>query len=95
MAITAVFECPNQSIEKYEKLFDFGGPAIANQPNRLHHLCYRNHNGFTIVDVWADEQSFAAFGEVIGPALQRSGIDVKPVVFPVQGIVSQDGRRSH
>jgi hypothetical protein len=46
------------------------------------------------VDVWADEQSFAAFGEVIGPATQRAGLDARPAVYPVQGIISQDGQRS-
>jgi hypothetical protein len=94
VAITAVFECPNEPVDKYEKVFEFAGVAITNQPNRLHHVCYRTQNGFTVVDVWADEQSFAAFGEVIGPALQRAGLDVKPAVFPVQGVVSQNGQRS-
>jgi hypothetical protein len=94
VAITAVFECPNEPVDKYEKVFELAGAAITNQPNRLHHVCYRTQNGFTVVDVWADEQSFAAFGEVIGPALQRAGLDVKPAVFPVQGVVSQNGQRS-
>jgi hypothetical protein len=94
MAIAAVFECPDEPIDKYEKVFEIGGPAITNQPNRLHHVCYQAGNGFTVVDVWADEQSFAAFGETIGPALQRAGLNVKPVVFPVQGMVSQAGQRS-
>ncbi len=94
MAIAAVFEFPNESVDKYEKVFEVGGQAITNQPKRLHHVCYRTENGFTVVDVWADKQSFAAFGETIGPALQRAGLDVKPAVFPVQGIVTQDGRRS-
>lgn len=94
MTIAAVFEYPNESVDKYEKVFELGGPAVTNQPSRLHHVCYRTPSGFTVVDVWADEQSFAAFGEVIGAALQRAGLDIKPAVFPVQGIVTRDGRRS-
>ena len=94
MAIAAVFEFPNDSVDKYEKVFEAGGPAITDQPNRLHHVCYRTATGFTVVDVWADEQSFAAFGEVIGPATQRAGLDARPAVYPVQGLIAQDGTRS-
>ncbi len=94
MAIAAVFEFPSESVDKYEKVFELGGPAIVNQPKRLQHVCYRTESGFTVVDVWADEQSFAAFGETIGPAMQRAGLDGKPAVYPVQGIVTQKGKRS-
>jgi hypothetical protein len=93
MAIVAVFEFPNDPVEKYEKVFEAGG-AVTDQPQRLHHACYRTEHGFTVVDVWADEASFAAFGEVIGPATAAAGLDAKPLVYPVQGLISQDGRRS-
>lgn len=93
MAIVAIFEFPGEPIEKYEKTHELGGPGILNQPNRLHHVCYRTPDGFTVVDVWEDEESFAAFGEVVGPVLQAAGLDSKPIIHPVQGIVSQDGTR--
>jgi len=92
--IAVVFEFPTESVDKYEKVFEAGGAAITDQPKRLSHVCYRTERGFTVVDVWADEQSFAAFGEVIGPATQRAGLDARPMVYPVQGIVTQDGQRS-
>ena len=91
--IAAVFEFPDQSVDKYEKVFE-AGSAITNQPKRLFHVCYRTERGFTVVDVWADEQAFAAFGETIGPALQRAELDGRPAVHPIQGIITQDGRRS-
>jgi heme-degrading monooxygenase HmoA len=94
MAVCAVFEFPNEPVEKYEKVFESGGPAITDQPARLSHVCYRTTEGFTVIDVWADEASFAAFGEVIGPATAQAGLDAKPMVYPVQGLISQDGRRS-
>jgi hypothetical protein len=53
-------------------------------PAASHHICYQTDSGFTVVDVWADEQSFAAFGEIIGPATQKAGLDAKPV-YAVQG----------
>jgi len=92
--IAVVFDFPNESVEKYEKVFE-AGSQITHQPKRLSHVCYRTEGGFTVVDVWADEQSFAAFGEVIGPATQRAGLDAKPTVYPVQGVITQDGQRSN
>ena len=70
MTIAAVFEFPSESIEKYHKVFE-AGPAIVDQPDRIYHVCYRTETGFTVVDIWADEQSFAAFGETLGPAVQQ------------------------
>jgi len=66
----------------------------SDQPKRLHHVCYQTKRGFTVVDVWADEQSFATFGEVIALAIQRAGLDARPAAYPVEGTISQDGRRS-
>jgi hypothetical protein len=94
VAIVAVFEFPNEPVEKYEEVFEVGGAPITDQPKRLSHVCYGTENGFTVVDVWADEESFAAFGEIIGPAIAQVGIDGKPVIHPVVGLISQDGRRS-
>lgn len=93
MAIVAVFEFPGESVDKYEKVFEVGGPAVLDQPSRLHHVCYQTDTGFTVVDVWADEQSFAAFGEVIGPATQQAGLNAQPTVHPVRGVITQDGQR--
>ena len=62
MAIAAVFEFPGEPVEKYHKVFE-AGEAVVNQPNRLYHVCYRTGAGFTVLDIWADEQSFAAFGQ--------------------------------
>lgn len=94
MAIVAVFEFPNDPVEKYEKVFEAGGSAITDQPQRISHVCYRTEGGFTVVDVWVDEAAFAAFGEKIGPATAAAGLDAKPAVYPVEGLISQDGRRS-
>jgi hypothetical protein len=93
MAIAAVFEFPAEPVEKYRKVFD-AGEAIINQPNRLYHVCYRTDTGFTVIDVWADEQSFAAFGETLGPALHHAGLDPKPAVYPVEQVMTHDGTRA-
>jgi hypothetical protein len=46
-----------------------------------------------VVDIWADEQSFAAFGETLGPAVQRAGLQAKPAVYRVEQYMTQDGAR--
>jgi hypothetical protein len=94
MAIVAVFEFPDASVHQYEKVFEVGGAPILEQPSRRYHVCYRTDTGFVVVDVWDDEQSFASFGEVIGPALQSAGLNGGPVVHPLQGIITQAGKRS-
>jgi hypothetical protein len=94
MPIVAVFEFPNEPVEKYEKVFEIGGTPITDQPKRLSHVCYRTGEiGWTVVDVWEDESSFAAFGEIIGPATAQIGLDAKPLVFPAQGYMASDGVR--
>jgi heme-degrading monooxygenase HmoA len=85
MPIVAVFEFPDDPIEKYEKVFEVGGPAITDQPNRLSHVCYRTGDvGFVVIDVWKDEASFEAFGPIIGPATQQAGLDAKPLIYPAE-----------
>ena len=93
MAIAAVFEFPGESVEKYHKVFD-AGEAIVNQPDRLYHVCFRTEVGFTVIDIWDDEQSFAAFGETLGPAIHGAGLDARPAVYPVEQVMTQDGTRS-
>jgi hypothetical protein len=93
MPIAAVFEFPGEPVEKYHKVFE-AGETIVNQPNRLYHVCYRTETGFTVLDIWADEQSFAAFGQALGPAVQNAGLDARPAVYPVEQTMTQDGIRS-
>jgi len=94
MPIVAVFEFPGESVDKYEKVFEYGGAPINDQPKRRSHVCYPIGDGFTVVDVWEDEASFAAFGEIIGPATAKAGLDAKPLVYEVQGFMTVDGARN-
>lgn len=94
MPIAAIFNFPGESIDKYEKVFEHGGSAIHDQPKRLAHVCYQTDDGFTVVDVWADEDAFGAFGEVIGPAIAQAGLEGRPDVRLVQGFMLADGIRN-
>lgn len=75
-------------------VFEVGGAPVLDQPQRLSHLCYRTEGGWTVVDVWEDEASFAALGGIIGPATAAAGLDAKPLVYPLVGTIAQDGTRS-
>ncbi len=94
MPIVAVFEFPGEDIAKYHKVFEVGGAPILEQPARLSHVCFRTDGGWTVVDVWQDESSFTAFGEVIGPATVQAGLDAQPMVYPLEGTIAQDGTRT-
>ena len=94
MPIAVVFDFPGEDIAKYHRVFEVGGPPILEQPARMSHICYLTDDGWTVVDVWEDEASFAAFGEVIGPAAAQAGLDAKPVVRPLVGTIAQDGTRT-
>jgi hypothetical protein len=92
MTIAVVFDFPGQPIAKYHKVFELGGPAIHDQPARLDHVCYVTEDGFTVIDVWEDEQTFNAFGPIIGPALAGAGLDPQPRVYAVEATMGADGK---
>jgi hypothetical protein len=94
MAIAAVWDFPGRTPEQYEEVFTLGGEAIHAQPNRLSHLCYRTPTGIRVVDVWRDDESFAAFGAILGPAVAAAGLDAPPEIYPVQGFMAADGIRN-
>lgn len=94
MTIAAVWNFEGGTVAQYEKVFELGGAAIHDQPARLSHVCYPTATGIAVVDVWADEASFAAFGAVIGPATEQAGLPTAPSIYQVQGYMGPDGRRN-
>jgi len=91
MTISVVFEFPTGSVESYRKVFEVGGPEITDQPDRLHHQCFESGEGITVIDVWQSEDSFAKFGEVLGPILQDLGLVAVPAVHRTHRTVTQSG----
>ena len=48
-----------------------------------------------VVDVWEDEEeSFNAFGQVIGPTLAQVGLNGAPEIHRLIGTISQGGART-
>jgi hypothetical protein len=93
MPIAVIFDFPGEPISKYHKVFELGGPAVAEQPSRFDHVCYHTDDGFTVVDVWADEESFNAFGPIIGPALAGAGLDARPRIHRLEATMGADGQQ--
>jgi hypothetical protein len=80
MAITVIFECPNDTLAQLDKAFELS-EALSHQPQRRFHICYQTQTGFTVIDVWESEAAFAAFGEVLGPVLQEVELSPGPQVY--------------
>lgn len=90
MTITVVFDFPDGDLAQYDEIFTRGGAKVVEQPERLHHQCFENGTGFTVVDTWASEDAFARFGEVLGPIQQQVGLAGVPKVHRTHRIVTQD-----
>ena len=91
MAVSVVFDFPNGTVEQYKQVFELGGEPILNQPARLHHQCFAKGDGIQVVDIWEDEASFGAFGEIIGPVLAQLGLETVPEVNRTYRTVNQSG----
>jgi heme-degrading monooxygenase HmoA len=94
MTIAAVWQFTGSTAEQYEEVFKLAGAALHEQPKRLSHTCFRTPSGITVIDVWTDEQAFAAFGAVLGPAVTQAGLTSPPEIYPVQGFMAVDGVRN-
>jgi hypothetical protein len=94
MAIAAVWDFTSGTVEQYEKVFELGGPAIHDQPLRLSQVYFGTPTGVRVIDVWRDEESFAAFGAVLGPAVIQAGLADPPQVHPVHGFMGLDHVRN-
>ncbi|MGH8975443.1 MAG: hypothetical protein ACRD0C_19835 [Acidimicrobiia bacterium] len=82
MAITVVFEFPDEPVERYDQALEMA-EDLKVQPTRSHHICYRTATGFTVVDVWQSEADFAAFAELLGPVLAELGLHAEPRIYPL------------
>ena len=88
MAIAVMFDCSNDTIDKYERAFE-ALPDLAHQEARLYHACISSGSGFLVFDVWDSEDAFAHFGQVLGPVLDKVDLhpmpDVRDVIRLIPG----------
>src|SRR3989442_5265148 len=87
MAIAVLFEFPNDSVDKYDEVLQMA-PELKTQPARSYHVCYKLGGGFGVVDVWDSEEAFSKFGELLGPVLEKLGIQGQPTIRPVHNTIT-------
>jgi hypothetical protein len=93
MSIAVRFELPENTLAQYDEAFRLGGDTLFNQPDRRFHVCYETATGFDVLDIWESEEAFAAFGEVLGPYLAKTGMNPVPQVHRVHQTITSSGAR--
>ena len=83
--IIVLFEFPEMSKEKFDKIWQDIRSAGHEKPDGLiHHVASQRGEGFVICDVWSSGDKFSAFGQVLMPILGQNGVNpVEPTVLPV------------
>jgi hypothetical protein len=56
----------------------------------LVHVAGQGPKGFRVVDVWASEDAFRRFGEMLIPVLRELGIQGEPEVYPPHTVVTSN-----
>ena len=88
MAIAVMFDCSNDNLDKYDRVFELS-PELAHQEARSYHACISSGSGFLVFDVWDSEDAFARFGEILGPVLDKADLhpvpDVRNVIRLIPG----------
>ena len=96
MPVVAVFQHPTLTRETYEASIRelTGGRARVDQPSDwpvkglLVHVAGETGSGFRVIDVWASEEAYREFGEVLGPIMAKLGLGGQPQVYQVHTLVS-------
>ena len=91
MTIVATFDGRSLPIESYDRILASDPDGITNQPERLHHVCYRDGDGFVVVDVWTSAEAFAEFAKLLGPGMEAAGIQIQPEVREVHHVLPGTG----
>ena len=76
MALTITFTSVNMTTAKYDEVIRQLDAAGAGAPSgRLFHTCFGPPAALRVVDVWASQAQFEAFGAVLMPILAGLGVD--------------------
>jgi hypothetical protein len=77
MALTIVFTPKNFTVAKYEEVLRRLNAAGMGSPSgRLYHTCFGPKEQLRVVDVWASQEQFEAFGAVLMPIMAAAGAEV-------------------
>jgi hypothetical protein len=76
MAITVLFTPSSLTASQYdETIKQLGNAGAATPQGRLYHACFGAESSLRVMEVWASQEAFVAFGQTLIPILQRVGID--------------------
>ena len=85
MAFTVLFTPKSMNAAQFDEIIRRLAEVGASAPEgRLHHVCYGSGDQLQVMDVWASEETFGQFGQVLMPIIQEVEIDVgQPVMAPI------------
>lgn len=87
--ITIVFEGAGVTAAQYDEACRLANCSQSNVPDGLiFHSAAPTETGWFVSDVWESEEKFNAFGERLGPALEKAGITAKPRIYKTHAIIS-------
>ncbi|MBA3726136.1 MAG: hypothetical protein H0W86_06705 [Armatimonadetes bacterium] len=87
--ITLVFDAPGVTAAQYEEVCRLSNCSQSNVPNGLiFHSASPTDTGWLVVDVWDSEEKFKAFGERLGPAMEKAGITQQPSIYKTHAIIN-------
>ena len=89
MAIVAVFNADGMSPREYDKIVqELEANGLGTPDGRLYHVAATTEDGYMVVDVWENEEKFAAFGEKLTSLIAGLGITpVEPQIRPVHNVI--------
>ena len=89
MAIVMRFASAGMTADKYAQVVKRLEEAGAGAPaGRLYHVCFGDPNDLRVSDIWDSQESFAKFGETLGPIMEELGIKApEPEILEVHNII--------
>lgn len=87
MPIVAMFDGSQLPVDAYDRVVAADPEGITDQPERLHHVRFRQGDGFVVVDVWTSPEAFEEFDKRLGPAMDAAGVALQPTIHDVHGLI--------
>lgn len=87
--IIAHFDAKGMTEAQYDQIIaELGKQGLLGNPAGMYHVAYKTPDGIKVIDVWADAESFAAFGQKLMPIIQKvlGTTPPQPTVIPVHAI---------
>jgi len=90
MALAIYFHPKSLSAERYDAaITELEAAGAAHPAGRVHHSCFGPDGDLMVYEVWESQQAFEAYGAVLMPILQKTGIDPgTPDVMQVHNLIA-------